>query len=43
MIGQTVQIGERLRVDRFGFMERDRGALGPADHAPGMMQSGGGG
>ena len=40
MIGQSVQIGERMRIDRLGLTERHRGPLRAANHAAGLVNEG---
>ena len=42
MIGQAVEVGEQLRVERLAFVQGDRGTLGAADDRAGEMERGNG-
>ena len=38
MVGQAVQIGQRMRIDRRLFVKRDRGSLGPPHNGPAEVE-----
>src|SRR4051794_24165271 len=43
MIGQAVEIGEQMRVERFDIVQRNGRALGPPSHGSRLVQRGDGG
>ena len=43
MVGQAIEVGEQLRVQRLRLVERDGRALGAPDDGAGEVQRGDGG